>query len=356
MSGEKSFTVDYEEERLRQLRASLEAMLEARARANEQARRNRQAALQLEREREAATTRERLQKRREDVRKGRRERERKRADHAAHNEATQVARWREYETAMVAARSAYDDLADSLSTQDGEDEFAEFTKELERCESSPSADIGCVRELESQLRAAIESHQLSERVHETLVQLETLKESLDKDEAIQHFKPREASDWRKEVQILEGNLSRNILTNQSIEKCRALQQQAESIFQEAGAAKAKFEARNTLLRDIIDSMKEIGFFVADPRFERPDDPCAPVIVVARRGSEEMTASVDLSNAVQSTWDGITESGCRDGFFAFVERMKARHASVAPTRPDLLLATTTGNRKEVGKSLHERRST
>jgi hypothetical protein len=89
-----------------------------------------------------------------------------------------------------------------------------------------------------------------------------------------------------------------------------------------------------LLGDVIASLQEIGFFVSDPYYENPDDPSGPVVIKAARGSETVTASVDLSEMVRSVWGGVEDERCKDAFFEYVDRMKDKDVEVTPTRADL----------------------
>ncbi len=96
----------------------------------------------------------------------------------------------------------------------------------------------------------------------------------------------------------------------------------------------KFNTRNELVSDIIDSLKEVGFVVDDPQFADPANPSGVVLLVANRGSERMEASIDLSDEIHSTWNNLSEEHCKTAFFDYVDAMSSKGVKVKPHREDL----------------------
>ncbi|WP_146590814.1 hypothetical protein [Posidoniimonas polymericola] len=148
------------------------------------------------------------------------------------------------------------------------------------------------------------------------------------------YRPQELADWcRRASTLLDndgGERSPESVPRAAKELCAA----AEGISLEAAEIDAKCQARNDLLRDIIDSLKEVGFFVADPYFENESQPEGDVVIQARRAGEEVVAKVNLTDEVKSVWSGIEGEHCKTAFHDYVESMASRGANVSPTRADL----------------------
>lgn len=164
-------------------------------------------------------------------------------------------------------------------------------------------------------------------------QLRTLvgwKDIIAGDEAIASFCRAEAEAWSKAT----DNLLSEESTNKASLAVQTLLKEAERIHTEAGELQAKFDTRNEILRDVIDSLKEIGFFVADPEFEVAHDPLGRVLVKAVRGGEEMTAAIDLTKTIRSNWNGLEQEQCHSAFFDYVDRMQAKGVTVKAHRTDL----------------------
>ncbi len=134
---------------------------------------------------------------------------------------------------------------------------------------------------------------------------------------------------------------------------------AEAIQREAGELSDRFHERNTVLRDIVDSLKEVGFFVQDPEFVNPDEPQGTVIVRANRGDQIMTAEVDLNEVVRSDWQGVDGEYCTNAFFDYVKALNEKGVSVDPVSPALkpnlkrkgakdLPGSTIGEEKQKGE--------
>ncbi len=157
---------------------------------------------------------------------------------------------------------------------------------------------------------------------------------LPADEAVSHFCHNPASAWQTQATSLLNDHSAGHAVDVLLERCQNLVAQAEQISHDAGAKQAAFATRNELLADVVSSLQEIGFFVSDPQFENPSDPAGPVLVKATRGREEVAATVDLTDTIRSTWNGIGEEHCKDAFFQYVDQMQAKGIEIKPTRADL----------------------
>jgi hypothetical protein len=143
-----------------------------------------------------------------------------------------------------------------------------------------------------------------------------------------------------------------------LQRCEELLARAEQMNKEAGETQEAYATRNELLSDVVESLQEIGFFVGDPQFEDPNNPAGPVSLKATRGSEEISASIDLTDTVRSTWDGEAGEHCKQAFFQYVDQMKSRGIEVKPTRADLQDRPELKQKgaRSLPSSEHKRRST
>lgn len=95
------------------------------------------------------------------------------------------------------------------------------------------------------------------------------------------------------------------------------------------------ERRREVVRAITESFHAIGFFTNVGVAEQAAVPGQPVIIVARKGTEEVTVSLPLGDApVQSCWEGQTNERCIDSFLDYVEQMGKRGIECRPARSDL----------------------
>ena len=183
---------------------------------------------------------------------------------------------------------------------------------------------------ESELQQQIENHL------KTVLQWQV---NFDENANVQSFTAKELNEWRlatdKTVAVISSSAP-------SIETLFRLQQaisHAEQLEQKAGELSDKFFSRNTILTDIIDSLKEIGFFVQDPEFADASDPAGSVIIRANRGNQSLRTVVSLEKKVESDWQGVHGEYCTGGFFEFVQAMNQRGVLVSPEdfnmKPQLL---------------------
>jgi hypothetical protein len=159
------------------------------------------------------------------------------------------------------------------------------------------------------------------------------KDLLSADPDVSTFEPSNLEGWILECNLLvdpSSVLSEDGFQRQAIrlvERAKEMQKTAEE-------KSAKFNTRNELLADVIAALKEIGFSVADPRFDNPQDPGGSVVIVASRGNERMEARIDLSNQIRSTWDEISGEHCKNSFLDYVDAMNSRGVQVKAERDDL----------------------
>ena len=145
--------------------------------------------------------------------------------------------------------------------------------------------------------------------------------ALSADTAVTAFAAAEREAWTNRVGEANADLA-------------ALAAEGQAIHDRAGETQARFDTPNELLRDVIASLQEIGYFVSDPQLADPNDPAGPVVLKATCGSETVTTTVDLSDAIKSVWDGQELEHCKGTFFDYMDAMKARGVSVEPERADL----------------------
>lgn len=157
---------------------------------------------------------------------------------------------------------------------------------------------------------------------------------LAEDTAVRDFNATAAQEWVAKAQAVVSTANDDVDPHSQLQKSQTLLAEAEQIHQKAGELQAKFVTRNELLQDMIASLQQIGFFVSDPVLENPADPAGLVRLTASRGSENVTASIDLAETVQSIWNGIEAENCKSTFFQYVDQMKSRGLEVQPDRDDL----------------------
>lgn len=156
---------------------------------------------------------------------------------------------------------------------------------------------------------------------------------LAQDEEVLAYQGHEAQNWATRAKQFMSEFESGD-SSAGEQTAQRLILDARQIHAQAGELRGQFATRNELLRDVVSSLEEIGFFVADPYFENADNPAGAVIVRATRGSETMTASIDLSDTIKSVWDGIPDETCKEAFFDYVEGMARKGVKIEPLRADL----------------------
>lgn len=265
--------------------------------------------------------------------------------------------------ATVAA-AAYSIINDLSSLPDGRAQSmaARLSGSLNAMADAGEADSDLTKHVEEIRDAAKTEHvaalERSKRLPELIRQIVCWQEELQCDEAVIHFCRERANVWQSEAQTALEEHGHGQVNDVVLQKCQDLLKRGEAISKEAENTQAAYATRNELLSDVLASLQEIGFFVSDPQFENPNDPAGPVSIKATRGSEEISASIDLSDSVRSTWDGVSGEHCKDAFFEYVDQMKARGIEVKPTRADLQDRPELKQKgaRSLPNSDHKRRST
>lgn len=160
------------------------------------------------------------------------------------------------------------------------------------------------------------------------------KQGLSENEDVQNFVSDRYADWQQRTEQIIDQMSAGEPT---VELLAALQQaaaDAEAVESRAGDVSDQFFSRNAVLSDIIDSLKEIGFFVQNPEFADPNHPEGAVIIRANRGNQNLTTSVSLDQKVESDWQGVHGEFCTGGFFEYVQAMNDRGVQITPNDPNL----------------------
>jgi hypothetical protein len=240
-------------------------------------------------------------------------------------------------TVAAAAYSVINDLA-SLPDSEAQGMATRLSESLAAMADSRETNVDLTKEIERIHGDAKAAHaaavERSQEVPELMRQVVCWQEELQRDEAVVHFCQERAAIWQSDARLAFEEHERGHANDVVLQKCQDLLKRAEEMRKEAEDTQAAYATRNELLADVLASLQEIGFFVSDPQFENPNNPAGPVLIKATRGSEVISASVDLSDTVRSTWDGVAGEHCKDAFFEYVDQMKARGIEVKPTRADL----------------------
>ena len=175
---------------------------------------------------------------------------------------------------------------------------------------------------------------LAEERAEKKATLEGWSAALVADDVVQTFSATDVLAWQQRCDAITAAAANDFAAADFDATADTLIADAQAIHDRAGDTKARFDTRNELLRDVIASMTELGYFVSDPQFADPNDPSGPVVLKAVCGSEVVTTTVDLSSMVKSVWDGQEHEHCKGDFHQFMNAMKSRGVDVTPEREDL----------------------
>ncbi len=189
------------------------------------------------------------------------------------------------------------------------------------------------REHEARARAAaeIEMQQQIESQLQTVLQWQA---SFSENDDVQNFTARELLDWRTTTEETIAMITNAPSSVETLNRLQEVISHAEHLEQKAGEVSDKFFARNAVMTDIIDALKEIGFFVQEPEFANPNDPSGAVIIRANRGNQSLSTSISLDQKVESDWQGVHGEYCTGGFFEFVQAMDDKGLIVTPNDPNL----------------------
>jgi hypothetical protein len=180
-----------------------------------------------------------------------------------------------------------------------------------------AAEIELQQQIENQLQAVLQ-----------------WRSSFSESQEVQNFASKELRDWTTTTEQAIGMIASEASTIETLTRLQEVTGQAERIELKAGEISDKFFARNAVMTDVIDSLKEIGFFVQDPEFADPTDPTGAVIIRANRGNQGLTTSISLDQKVESDWQGVHGEYCTGGFFEFVNAMDDRGVIITPEDPNL----------------------
>lgn len=263
--------------------------------------------------------------------------------------------------AVAEAYSSLNELS-ALPDAQAQSVAASLSQSLDALAEGGQADSDLTEQVKRIGDAARDEHRAAlERAHklpELIRQVVCWQDELQRDDAVVHFCGDRANRWLVDAQSLLAEHEGGRANDAALQTCQELLAHAEAMTKEAGDIQGAYATRNELLSDVIESLQEIGFFVSDPQFENPSDPAGPVSIKATRGGEEISASIDLSDTVRSTWDGVSGEHCKDAFFEYVDQMKARGIEVKPTRADLQDRPELKQKgaRSLPRSDHKRRST
>jgi hypothetical protein len=190
-----------------------------------------------------------------------------------------------------------------------------------------------IRDLQKLARESAEL-ELQQQIENQLKTVLQWKANFDENTDVQSFSSNELSDWRIRTDETVAVISSSTSSLETLSRLQQITSQAEQIELKAGEVSDKFFARNAVLTDIIDSLREIGFFVQDPEFADSSNPAGAVIIRANRGNQSMSTSISLDQKVESDWQGIHGEYCTGGFFEFVKAMDQRGVIVNPDHINL----------------------
>lgn len=179
-----------------------------------------------------------------------------------------------------------------------------------------------------------EQQQLNKALEKNALNLQSWMEALRDSDEVKHFAAHRLHPWEQATaQLLDASSD----AQNTPERLASIQQailQAEQIDAEAIEVAEKFEQRNSVLKDILESLQEVGFFVQDPEYVDPARPDQAVIIRANRADQTMEAKVDLNAAVESDWQGVHGEYCTSAFFDYVKQMKLRGVEISSEDPRL----------------------
>lgn len=212
----------------------------------------------------------------------------------------------------------------------------------------------------AEMSSADDENRERQKIDSFISELVQWQTEMRQDEDVLAYQSSESLDWQHKAAGLLEHYSSGTKLDAILDSIEQLVAEGKQIHSLAGERKAQFATRNEILADIVSSLQEIGFFVADPQYEDCDNPAGAVLVRATRGNETMTASVDLSDTIKSIWNGVADKKCKDAFFSYVESMSKRGIAVDPLRSDLqdrptLLEKGAKELPTDGQALRERRS-
>lgn len=223
------------------------------------------------------------------------------------------------------------------ATSDSSYDLREIADELGLSESTVRELSGDLRPEEVAARlfdACTERQQLNDEIQDSTAHLKSWQDTLSSSDDVKHFATHRLQLWQEMAATL---LNTEVETVNVRERLQAVQQailEAEQIEAAAIDTAEKFELRNSVLKDILESLQEVGFFVQDPEYLDPMRPDEAVIIRANRADQTMVAKVNLDAGVESDWQGIHGEYCTDAFFDYVKQMNRRGVEITSNNPQL----------------------
>jgi hypothetical protein len=240
--------------------------------------------------------------------------------------------------ADAAARTHSDlESANRTATSNASNDLREIADELGLSESTIHELSSDQRPEEAHTRifdACVERQQLNNEVQNSTANLKSWLDTLSRSDDVKHFGTHRLQTWQETTATL---LNTKVETVNVRERLHAVQQailEAEQIEVAAIDTAEKFQQRNSVLKDILESLQEVGFFVQDPEYLDPMRPDQAVVIRANRADQTMVAKVSLDASVESNWQGIHGEYCTDAFFAYVKQMNRRGVEITSDNPQL----------------------
>lgn len=187
----------------------------------------------------------------------------------------------------------------------------------------------CIAEI-----AAAEAAELQTEIENQMQAILQWQQSFQENEDVNSFASDQLASWQKSVQQSFDAIASSDPSAELLSDLQQATAAAEALASKAGDLSDQFFARNSVMTDIIASLKEIGFFVQDPEFVDANHPEGAVIIRANRGNENLTTSVSLDQNVESDWQGIHGQYCTGSFFEYVKAMDGRGIKITPNDSSL----------------------
>ncbi len=187
---------------------------------------------------------------------------------------------------------------------------------------------------ESNTKTVIEN-EIDEQIENQLQVVLQWQAGFNENDDVKTFAASDLQAWRTKAEQTIAMITGTAASTETLSRLQEATAQAEQLELKAGEISDKFFARNAVMADVMDSLKEIGFFVQNPEFADPNDPTGAVIIRANRGNQNLETSISLDQKVESDWQGVHGEYCTGGFFEFVQAMDNRGVIVVPNDSNLM---------------------
>ena len=333
MSGRKNFNHTVTESR----RAAEQALRTARAAQRAAERREREARILAEREAAARKKTAEVKQRLAEARRQTQDRIAVLTAERTREITDQQLRQRQKNEARVTESAENNRAAVKDSNQSAKEDLVKLATDLGVPTATLSELTGDDTPLEMTTRlidACEEQQQLNDEFDNNTGNLRSWLDTLQNSEEVKHFAGHRLQPWLAVTSELLSVAPGSRNTRQRLTAVQDAILQAEQIEAEAIEVSEKFEQRNSVLKDILESLQEVGFFVQDPEFLDPTRPDQAVIIRANRADQTMEAKVELDASVESDWQGIHGEYCTDAFFEYVKQMNQRGVEITSDNPQL----------------------